>query len=239
MPSELVKNAHKQIMELIELFADFGQLTKDEAGIFKNGIEVELHKLEIGIDRQNIALGRVVEKFVDRTSRPPLTALSSVDVARCVGEADCERSEKAKNAKDFKPFDLPASCTEVSRADYEALSYAFMSVVEELELTDKMLNERDRVIALAPACGPHGPGCLAHAEEWIKLQRSRHIPDFDLKDEDLVFNQYKNGFAVTHKPANFEVRIGGLRSSHANRAACIASLQAHLKAHWSNTLNDR
>lgn len=50
---------------------------------------------------------------------------------------------------------------------------------EEIEVTDKLLEARNRVISLIPACEAHGDQCLPHAKEWIEQQLA---PDQQAKD---------------------------------------------------------
>ena len=43
---------------------------------------------------------------------------------------------------------------------------------EELEVTDRILAERERVLSAIPECHVHGSGCVPHAIEWIELAKS-------------------------------------------------------------------
>lgn len=41
-------------------------------------------------------------------------------------------------------------------------------VREELEITDKLLADRDRLLAVIPACPQHGAQCVPHAIQWVQ-----------------------------------------------------------------------
>ena len=43
----------------------------------------------------------------------------------------------------------------------------------ELEVTDKLLNERQRVLDAIPECQSHGK-CVPHAIEWIEEMKAKH-----------------------------------------------------------------
>jgi hypothetical protein len=43
----------------------------------------------------------------------------------------------------------------------------------ELEVTDKLLNERQRVLDAIPECQIHG-SCVPHAIEWIEEMKAKH-----------------------------------------------------------------
>jgi|GEM_PF-5119463 len=43
----------------------------------------------------------------------------------------------------------------------------------ELEVTDKLLNERQRVLDAIPECESHGK-CVPHAIEWIEEMKAKH-----------------------------------------------------------------
>jgi len=45
-------------------------------------------------------------------------------------------------------------------------------LVKELEVTNKLLNERQRVLDTIPACHAHG-ACVPHAIDWINRQAER------------------------------------------------------------------
>lgn len=42
----------------------------------------------------------------------------------------------------------------------------------ELEVTDRLLTERERVLRAIPECPAHGPDCVPHALKWIALARA-------------------------------------------------------------------
>lgn len=42
---------------------------------------------------------------------------------------------------------------------------------QELDVTDKLFLERNRVLRAIPECEPHGP-CVPHALEWIEKAKS-------------------------------------------------------------------
>lgn len=44
---------------------------------------------------------------------------------------------------------------------------------QELEVTDKLLNERQRVLDAIPECKSHGK-CVPHAIEWIEEMKAKH-----------------------------------------------------------------
>lgn len=43
---------------------------------------------------------------------------------------------------------------------------------EELDITDKLLAERERVLRAIPECPVHGAGCVPHALEWIERAKA-------------------------------------------------------------------
>ena len=43
---------------------------------------------------------------------------------------------------------------------------------EELDITDKLLAERERVLRSIPECPAHGPGCVPHALDWIEQAKT-------------------------------------------------------------------
>lgn len=45
-------------------------------------------------------------------------------------------------------------------------------VKHELEITEKLLNERQQVINAIPECELHGGNCVPHALEWIEKQKT-------------------------------------------------------------------
>ena len=44
---------------------------------------------------------------------------------------------------------------------------------QELEVTDKLLNERQKVLDAIPECPIHG-SCIPHAIEWIEGMKAKH-----------------------------------------------------------------
>jgi hypothetical protein len=44
---------------------------------------------------------------------------------------------------------------------------------EELEVTDRLLEERNQVMEAIPACPAHGNQCVPHALDWIEWQKER------------------------------------------------------------------
>ena len=42
---------------------------------------------------------------------------------------------------------------------------------KELEVTDSLLNEIQRVLDAIPECESHGKNCIPHALEWIKERK--------------------------------------------------------------------
>ena len=49
---------------------------------------------------------------------------------------------------------------------------SLIKVQEELETTDKLLEECYKVIDEIPECPAHGKRCLSHAKEWIRRVRT-------------------------------------------------------------------
>ena len=43
---------------------------------------------------------------------------------------------------------------------------------EELDVTDKLLADRERVLRAIPGCPEHGEGCVPHALEWIERAKA-------------------------------------------------------------------
>ena len=41
---------------------------------------------------------------------------------------------------------------------------------EEIAISDKLLADRNMVLAAIPGCGAHGDQCVPHALEWIERQ---------------------------------------------------------------------
>lgn len=44
---------------------------------------------------------------------------------------------------------------------------------EEIRVGDKLLEQRNRVLAEIPECPPHGDQCVPHAIEWVRKARAR------------------------------------------------------------------
>jgi len=71
---------------------------------------------------------------------------------------------------------------------------AFLSLLEELRVTDELLNERNKVMNAIPPCPMHGHQCVPHALEWIKERVLQQVIDiaqgaFDAS-QDLEMPQY-------------------------------------------------
>ena len=49
----------------------------------------------------------------------------------------------------------------------------FADLKHELEVTDELLNERQRVLDAIPECQSHG-SCVPHAIEWIEEMKAKH-----------------------------------------------------------------
>lgn len=43
---------------------------------------------------------------------------------------------------------------------------------EELDVTDKLLEQRERLLRAIPECPEHGAGCVPHALEWIERAKA-------------------------------------------------------------------
>lgn len=47
---------------------------------------------------------------------------------------------------------------------------------EELDITDKLLAARERVLDAIPPCPVHGSQCIPHALEWIEAHKGLSTP---------------------------------------------------------------
>ena len=56
-------------------------------------------------------------------------------------------------------------------AIHDVSNYADLK--HELEITDKLLEERQRVLDAIPECKVHG-SCVPHAIEWIEEMKTKH-----------------------------------------------------------------
>jgi len=59
------------------------------------------------------------------------------------------------------------------RVDYVTISRfqeELLNIQEELRVTDKLLEERSRVMEAIPPCPMHGHQCVPHALDWIAAQ---------------------------------------------------------------------
>ncbi len=59
----------------------------------------------------------------------------------------------------------------VSSDMYDSAQNRISSLTEELEITDKLLSERQRVLDAIPQCEVHG-SCIPHAFEWIEKAKA-------------------------------------------------------------------
>lgn len=57
--------------------------------------------------------------------------------------------------------------------EIEELKARIAELTEELAVTDKLLNERNRVMDAIPPCSDHGSQCVPHAIEWVMTMRVR------------------------------------------------------------------
>ena len=46
------------------------------------------------------------------------------------------------------------------------------SLPRELEITEDLLKERNRVLDAIPSCPSHGSQCIPHALDWIKERKN-------------------------------------------------------------------
>ena len=73
-----------------------------------------------------------------------------------------------------------AHCERGVRNQYSVRGYCSTCAEELLDVTDKLLAERNRVVDVIPDCPVHGPQCVPHAVEWVEkaqaeLERLRRI----------------------------------------------------------------
>jgi hypothetical protein len=63
-----------------------------------------------------------------------------------------------------------------TRSQYRAALERIASLEREVAVDDKLLAERERVLAEIPECPVHGSGCVPHAVEWIIMAKARLGP---------------------------------------------------------------
>ena len=73
-----------------------------------------------------------------------------------------------------------AHCERGVRNQYSVRGYCSTCAEELLDVTDKLLAERNRVVDVIPECPVHGPQCVPHAVEWVEkaqaeLKRLRRL----------------------------------------------------------------
>ncbi len=44
-------------------------------------------------------------------------------------------------------------------------------IEEELKVYERLMTERDKIMAAIPECSVHGKQCVPHALEWIEIQK--------------------------------------------------------------------
>lgn len=54
---------------------------------------------------------------------------------------------------------------------------ALTRLQEELDVSDKLLKEYERVMKAIPACPLHGHHCVPHALRWIEAQKTISLED--------------------------------------------------------------
>lgn len=48
---------------------------------------------------------------------------------------------------------------------------------EYVDVLEKLLQERERLLAEIPPCPVHGAGCVPHAIEWVRAHLTPHALD--------------------------------------------------------------
>jgi hypothetical protein len=60
--------------------------------------------------------------------------------------------------------------------EVERLKGRIFALEEELKITDKLLEERTRLLHTVPACEAHGDECMPHAIQWVQMMRGMPPP---------------------------------------------------------------
>ncbi len=64
-------------------------------------------------------------------------------------------------------------------SDIEELAKRIAELEAELEVTERLYQERDRLLRSIPPCDQHGSGCVPAAIEWVEAQQRARVPDVD------------------------------------------------------------
>lgn len=54
--------------------------------------------------------------------------------------------------------------------EHRVIERGRIGLEEELKITDKLLNDRNKLLDLIPECPVHGKQCLPHMRRWILAQ---------------------------------------------------------------------
>jgi hypothetical protein len=92
-----------------------------------------------------------------------------------------DRSEYLDSSKLFEAVGIEDAVSELCEfnSDAEDLAfelaytrYALAKAEREIDINDKLLAERERVLNEIPACPVHGNSCIPHALEWIEKTKA-------------------------------------------------------------------
>lgn len=84
--------------------------------------------------------------------------------------ADCNFRKNCTRCGKEKPRLQPNAGVE-PRRDSDVGSDPLLALRQELDVTDKLLEQRQRVLDAIPECPVHGP-CVPHALEWIEQAKA-------------------------------------------------------------------
>lgn len=79
----------------------------------------------------------------------------------------------------------------------KSVAKKILDLIAELEVTDKIIAERNRLLAAIPACPVHGQ-CVPNAIEWVEkamlmmraLKDENEVARMRIKELDLLFGRY-------------------------------------------------
>jgi hypothetical protein len=88
-------------------------------------------------------------------------------------------------------------------------------IQHELDVTNSLLQERQRVLDAIPECKVHG-ACVPHAIDWINEMKEKYDNDLACKSSNvyIVKPPYDNGVVIKSVGEGKAVRIIGLTASN-------------------------
>lgn len=85
---------------------------------------------------------------------------------------------------------------------------------EELAVTEKLLEERQRVLDAIPECETHGGSCSPHALEWVKKMKCVEKDKEELRELCELLNRHANKFDFEGTSSEDEKRVHELWAKH-------------------------